>query len=784
MQRTRPCCGNPMLSVLAVALLIVATDRLPAQPPATSDQQSVPTQQASVAPLSVEEIVDRVRPSLVTIRTQGREGGREGIGTGFVISSDGLIATNLHVIGEGRPFTVELADGRRLKVLGIEASDHTFDLAVVRVAVDSQRPLPALAMRDSEARQGTSVVAMGNPWGLRESVVDGVVSAVRMVDGRELLQLAMPIEPGNSGGPVVDRSAAVVGVVNMKSTVQDNVAFAVQTAALRTMLDKRNPVDIQRWITIGKIDDRKWVPLYGADWRQRGGRIVVSGTGSGFGGRSLCLSTAEVPGQEFDLAVHVRLGNESGAAGLIFHSDERDKHYGFYPTNGKLRLTCFQGPTVYSWKILADIDSEHYRPGEWNLLKVRVREGQLECYVNHELVLKSRDRTFTEGKVGLAKFRDTVAEFKGFRVAAELVDERPDIEQLARIADTLDEVPAAGAISLEQLEEFSATPLARRALLDKARRLDHQARQLRQSAEAWRRIAKDVHVRQVGAELAALVEADDERVDLLRGALLIAKFEELDIEVDGYVDQVDRMADEVRSSLPAETQPEERLAALDNYLFAQNGYHGSRFDYYQRANSFMNRVIDDREGLPITLSVLYMELARRLDLTVHGIGLPGHFVVQFVPEEGAAQLIDVFDRGKKLKREDADGIVQRYTGERLTDEMLVAATATEILTRMLRNLLARTDRDIESRLRYLEGLVALKSRFSRATGAAYSGQCGDGASCRRDRRPGVLSGTQPARAGSARDPRLPRSPAAGAVAHRDAGRRYSSSCPSCSQAHR
>src|SRR5204862_4517779 len=97
-----------------------------------------------------------------------------------------------------------------------------------------------------------------------------------------------------------------------------------------------------------------------------------------------------------------------------------------------------------------------------------------------------------------------------------------------------------------------------------------------------------------------------------------------------------------------------KLAALNEYLFVGNGFHGSRTDYYHKANSFLSRVIDDREGLPITLSVLYIELAQRLGLKIEGVGLPAHFVVRHVPANGEPQLIDVFEGAKPLSRDEAE----------------------------------------------------------------------------------------------------------------------------------
>src|SRR5262249_17355073 len=126
-------------------------------------------------------------------------------------------------------------------------------------------------------------------------------------------------------------------------------------------------------------------------------------------------------------------------------------------------------------------------------------------------------------------------------------------------------------------------------------------------------------------------------------------------------------------------------------------------------NSYLNEVIDDREGLPITLSVLYMELARRLDIKVVGIGLPGHFIVQHVPAKGDGQLIDVFEGGRTLSREEAGQIARMYTGEEAREEELRPVSKKAILIRMLHNLLglARAEGDVRGVLRYLDTILAI-----------------------------------------------------------------------------
>src|SRR5439155_444422 len=200
--------------------------------------------------------------------------------------------------------------------------------------------------------------------------------------------------------------------------------FAVAVESLKPLLEKPHPVPMSAWLTIGALEPDDWTAVQGARWRQRAGRIQVEGQGAGFGGRSLCLWQHDAPALPYEVSVAVRLDDEAGAAGLAFRAED-DKHYGFYPSAGKLRLTRFDGPDVYSWHVLREESSPDYRPGEWNVLKVHLEKDKIRCYVNDKLVIESDDAAWTAGKVGLAKFRDTIAEFKQFRVGKELPSAAP-----------------------------------------------------------------------------------------------------------------------------------------------------------------------------------------------------------------------------------------------------------------------------------------------------------------------------------------------------------------------
>jgi regulator of sirC expression with transglutaminase-like and TPR domain len=667
------------------------------------------------APLSVKDLAAKVKGSIVVISQGGREGGQQGLGTGFVIDqAAGLIATNLHVIGEARPITVQTADGKSLTVKAVHASDRALDLAIIQVdAAD----LPPLELGNIEKlAQGEPVVVMGNPQGLKHSVVSGVVSGTRDIDGRQMLQLAIPVEPGNSGGPVLDMQGRVLGIVTMKSLVTENLGFAVSVSDLKPLLEKPNPVPLDRWLTIGAIDRAQWEPLFGARWQQRAGRILVDGLGAGFGGRSLLLASERPPELPYELAVNVKLGDEAGAAGLVFHADGGDKHYGFYPTNGKLRLSRFEGPDVFSWQVLTEKPSEHYKPGDWNRLKVRVEKDKLQCFVNDELVIESTDSAFSTGRVGLAKFRNTAAEFRRFAIAKELPSSRPDAAALARLAGEIEKLPP-----LAEASDKTAASLAdgggentRGALLAKAAELESRAAELK-------RLAADVRTATVVAEFEKLAGPNVDKIDLLRAALTIARLDEEDLEVEAYVKFVERMASEIRKKLPADPTESQKLAALNDYLFKDNGFHGSRTDYYHRANSYLSRVIDDREGLPITLSVLYMELGSRLGLIIDGVGLPAHFVVQHAPAAGELQLIDVFEGGQFLSREAAEKKIRELTGEAPLDSHFAAVTHRQILLRILTNLIGNAQQpqkgpDREALLRYESAMLALDPTLVRDRG--------------------------------------------------------------------
>ena len=692
-------------SLISVALLGVAAVSFGQDQPADATAPINSSNASAGADKTVQQLAAIVKKSVVVVTFRGREGER-GLGSGFIVDSNGLIATNLHVIGEARPISVELQDGRKFDVTAIEATERSHDLAVLRI---DAKDLPALPLANSdELQDGQPVVAIGNPVGLERSVVSGVLSGRREIDGRTMLQVAMPIERGNSGCPLLDLRGRVHGLLTLKSLKTENLGFAMPINALKPLLQHPNPIPMSRWLTIGVLDPEEWTALSGGRWHQRAGRIRVDGKGGGIGGRALCLSKMDAPALPFEMAVEVKFEPNDGAAGLVFHADGGDKHYGFYPTNGGMRLSRFDGPDVFAWKVLREIRTPYLNKTGWNWLKVRVEKDRIQCFVNDELVIEEKDSEYTSGRVGLCKFRQTEAEFKGFHVAPTIIRLQPSPETIDRVAKVIvdlnsdvklptaaDKLIADGAEGIELLEE--------------------QAIELELRAGRVRKLVANLHLKRTLAEFEKELSAKDDAFDLLRASLLISRLDNPELDLDSYIKEVERHARRVQADLPKDASEAVRFAALNRYLFEEQGFHGSRINYDNRSNSYLNEVLDDREGLPITLSVVYIEIARRMGLHVVGVGMPRHFIVRHEPREGEPQLVDVFERGRLLSKDDARKKFEAISDERWKDTFLDATSPRAILERMLGNLLSKAaeTEDAESMLRYVEAKLLINSDSSR-----------------------------------------------------------------------
>ena len=194
---------------------------------------------------------------------------------------------------------------------------------------------------------------------------------------------------------------------------------------------------------------------------------------------------------------------------------------------------------------------------------------------------------------------------------------------------------------------------------------------------------------------AELLARDEAEIDLARACLMVAEDAYPGLDVDGYLGEIERLAARLRSRLPPKGGGETRVVALNQFLFDELGFHGNADAYYDPRNSYLNEVIDRRTGIPITLSILYLEIGHRIGLPLEGVSFPGHFLVR-LRLRGAILVLDPFTGGEAQSESDLRDRLHRMipsgesggvpVAELPLDPFLEAAGKRQILARLLRNL--------------------------------------------------------------------------------------------------
>lgn len=213
----------------------------------------------------------------------------------------------------------------------------------------------------------------------------------------------------------------------------------------------------------------------------------------------------------------------------------------------------------------------------------------------------------------------------------------------------------------------------------------------------------------------ATLVADDASLSLLEAAASVAQDEYPQLDVQAILAQVDELAQRLRQRIPADAAPLQRLRLLNRYFFHELGFAGNVNDYYDARNSYLCDVLRLRRGIPITLALLYVELATQVGLQACGVSFPGHFLVKLHMPRGEV-VIDPFS-GQSLSREELDERLLPFRRQRgLTGDFeaplglfLQTAHPRDVLARLLRNLkeIHRTAEDWPRLLAVLERLVVL-----------------------------------------------------------------------------
>ena len=181
---------------------------------------------------------------------------------------------------------------------------------------------------------------------------------------------------------------------------------------------------------------------------------------------------------------------------------------------------------------------------------------------------------------------------------------------------------------------------------------------------------------------------EDASIDVAAAALAIARTQYPLLDMPHYLERLEALARRVRSRMRSHPTARETIALLNRVLFDEDGLRGNREDYYDPRNSFLNDVLDRKLGIPITLSVVYMDVARRVGFPVAGTGMPGHFLLKHFDVGAGEIVIDAFNRGRIVGRTECQRQLDEiYSGQvELRPEFLKAVSHREILTRVLNNL--------------------------------------------------------------------------------------------------
>lgn len=218
---------------------------------------------------------------------------------------------------------------------------------------------------------------------------------------------------------------------------------------------------------------------------------------------------------------------------------------------------------------------------------------------------------------------------------------------------------------------------------------------------------RELHFKLVREAFQRIVRENLEDIHLEKAVLVLSYWNDPTVNIPSLMRQLDRMAEEIGSLMPISGHPLAFIDHMNHYLFEKCGFRGNTLDYYNPDNSFIDRVLESRKGIPITLSVLYMLIARRLRMPIIGVPMPAHFIVKF--DNGSDEIFfDPFYGGKVYSRQECLGYLNNAN---VTDPLTVLSGCNDhqIVERMMRNihLVYSSYRDEPEKIAQIEKLLDL-----------------------------------------------------------------------------
>lgn len=187
---------------------------------------------------TIPQIAKKWGESIVLVRSMDKNGNELSQGSGFVVSSDGAIVTNYHVVELAYNVSIEFSDGKSYQEVFLIAGYSSQDIAILDIEGEDERFFPVILGNSDDLQVGERVLAIGNPYGWENTLSDGLISGMREIDGFKLLQITTPISPGSSGGALFNMKGEVIGVTTIGSQWgAQNLNFAIPINSLKSLID-------------------------------------------------------------------------------------------------------------------------------------------------------------------------------------------------------------------------------------------------------------------------------------------------------------------------------------------------------------------------------------------------------------------------------------------------------------------------------------------------------------------------------------------------------------------
>ncbi len=215
-------------------------------------------------------------------------------------------------------------------------------------------------------------------------------------------------------------------------------------------------------------------------------------------------------------------------------------------------------------------------------------------------------------------------------------------------------------------------------------------------------------VRKIFVELMSSDEAD---IDIALAALLVAAEQSPFINIERQLKRLNHIAEKVRRRLPESPSHHDVIRTLNYVLFEDEKFYANSEDYYNPSNSYLNSVLDTKKGIPITLSIVYIAVASRIDENMEGVNFPGHFLVNFPTPQGNI-IIDPYNKGLIRTHADLKTLLKNVARNEISfdSSLLVPVTKKKIIFRLLNNLkqIFQQKRDVETELHMLDRMLIVE----------------------------------------------------------------------------